>query len=281
LYADPSDGQISWDLSGVYSLDSDTNIYGRVAKGFRAPSIQGRLLFGDDVTVANSETMYSGELGIKSDILDNRGRVNFDVFYYQLQDQQLTAVGGGVNYNRLINADKSEGYGFELDSQFAVTENLLVTAGVSYNHTEIKDDQLAIAACGGGCTVTDPRDADGNALINGNSLPQAPRWTANITANYSYPLAVGELFVFTDWAYRSKVSFFLYESKEFESKYLLEGGLRAGYRWSSGGHDYEVAAYGRNITDTTRVTGAIDFNNLTGFVNEPRIIGVEFKASFF
>ncbi|MCL1076210.1 TonB-dependent receptor [Shewanella dokdonensis] len=281
LYADPSDGQISWDLSGVYSLDSDTNIYGRVAKGFRAPSAQGRLLYGNNVTVADSETMYSGELGIKSDILDNRGRVNFDVFYYQLQDQQLTAVGGGVNYSRLLNADKSEGYGFEVDSQFAVTDNLLVTAGISYNHTEIKDDQLAIAVCSGGCTVTDPLDADGNALIDGNSLPQAPRWTGNVTANYTYPLADGELFVFTDWAYRSKVSFFLYESKEFESKYLLEGGLRAGYRWSNGGHDYEVAAYGRNITDTTRVTGAIDFNNLTGFVNEPRIIGIEFKASFF
>ena len=281
LYADPSDGQISWDLSGVYTVDQDTNVYGRIAKGFRAPSIQGRLLWGDEVTVANSETMYSSELGIKSDLLDNRARVNFDVFYYQLKDQQLTAVGGGVNYNRLINADKTEGYGFEMDSQYAVTENLLVTAGVSYNHTEIKDDQLAIAACGGGCTVTDPLDADGNALINGNSLPQAPNWTGNLTANYSYPLADGELFVFTDWAYRSKVSFFLYESTEFESKSLLEGGLRAGYRWTSGSTDYEVAAYGRNITNTVRVTGAIDFNNLTGFVNDPRVVGVEFKASFF
>jgi iron complex outermembrane receptor protein len=26
--------------------------------------------------------------------------------------------------------------------------------------------------------------------------------------------------------------------------------------------------------------GAIDFNNLTGFLNEPRIFGVQFKARF-
>mgnify|MGYP007058555715 CR=1 FL=1 len=45
--------------------------------------------------------------------------------------------------------------------------------------------------------------------------------------------------------------------------------------------NYEIAAFGRNITDEHNVKGAIDFNNLTGFVNEPRIIGVEFKKSFF
>ena len=38
--------------------------------------------------------------------------------------------------------------------------------------------------------------------------------------------------------------------------------------------------FGRNITNQTRVTGAIDFNNLTGFINEPRMWGVQFKAMF-
>ncbi|MCH1925934.1 TonB-dependent receptor [Shewanella sp. C32] len=281
LTENPSDGQVSWDLSGVYTINPDMNVYGRIARGFRAPSIQGRLLFGDEVTVADSETMTSAELGIKSDILDNRGRVNFDIYYYQLDDQELTAVGGDTNFNRLVNADKSVGYGAELDSQFAITSNLLVTAGVSYNHTEIKDDQLAVGVCGSQCNVTDPLDANGNALIDGNSLPQAPKWTINMTASYTYPLADGDLFATTDWAYRSSVNFFLYESTEFKSRYLLEGGARAGYRWTASSTDYEVAAYVRNITDTTRVTGAIDFNNLTGFVNDPRVMGVEFKVSFF
>ncbi|WP_417762341.1 TonB-dependent receptor [Shewanella sp.] len=281
LNENPSDGQVSWDLSGVYTINPDMNVYGRIARGFRAPSIQGRLLFGDEVTVADSETMTSAELGIKSDILDNRGRVNFDIYYYQLDDQELTAVGGGANYNRLINADKSVGYGAELDSQFAITNNFMVTAGVSYNHTEIKDDQLAVGVCGSGCTVNDPLDANGNAYIDGNPLPQAPKWTVNMTASYTYPLADGDLFATTDWAYRSSVNFFLYESTEFESRYLLEGGARAGYRWTASSTDYEVAAYVRNLTDTTRVTGAIDFNNLTGFVNDPRVMGVEFKVSFF
>jgi iron complex outermembrane receptor protein len=41
-----------------------------------------------------------------------------------------------------------------------------------------------------------------------------------------------------------------------------------------------VAAFGRNITNQIRIVGGIDFNNLTGFINEPRTWGVQFKASF-
>jgi iron complex outermembrane receptor protein len=65
---------------------------------------------------------------------------------------------------------------------------------------------------------------------------------------------------------------------EFTGKALLEGGLRLGYTWGNG--KYDVAAYGRNITNQIRVVGGIDFNNLTGFVNEPRTFGVQGRLSF-
>jgi iron complex outermembrane receptor protein len=84
--------------------------------------------------------------------------------------------------------------------------------------------------------------------------------------------------VLTDWSYRSKINFFLYESKEFTGKEMLEGGLRVGYNWDGG--KYEVAAFRRNITNTERIIGGIDFNNLTGFVNEPRQFGVQFRGGF-
>jgi iron complex outermembrane receptor protein len=70
----------------------------------------------------------------------------------------------------------------------------------------------------------------------------------------------------------------LYESVEFTGKSLTEGGARLGYIW--GNSKYEVALYGRNITNQIRLVGGIDFNNLTGFINEPRIWGAQFKAQF-
>lgn len=41
-----------------------------------------------------------------------------------------------------------------------------------------------------------------------------------------------------------------------------------------------MAAYSRNITDHQQVIAAIDFNNLTGILNEPRNFGLQFKAAF-
>jgi iron complex outermembrane recepter protein len=279
LTANPDANDVSWDVSGTYALNKDVNLYARVAKGFRAPSIQGRLLFGDTISVAEAEKVLSFEAGVKADLFDKRARASFNVFSYTVKDQQLTAVGGQANFNRLINADKTTGQGFEIDTQAYLTDQLLVTLGASYNATKIKDPNLAITACGGGCTVTDPAGrVSGTFSINGNPLPQAPKTVINLTARYGIPLANGEAFVYTDWAYRGKIKFFLYESKEFTGKSLLEGGIRVGYVWGNG--RYEAAIFGRNITNQIRVVGGIDFNNLTGFINEPRTWGAQFKATF-
>ena len=295
-----SDNNITWDLSSTYAATDDVNLYARVARGYRAPSIQGRILFPpatatpleSGVTVGKSETITSFESGVKSTFLDGRARFNANGFYYELKDAQLTAVGGGVNANRLINAAKVRGYGFEADVEFKPVPQLLLTAGISYNNTRIQDKNLTTAACGAVrvdtfpnvslCTILDPivkPAAPFSAAIvniNGNSLPQSPRWIANWTARYGIPVGDGEVYAFTDWAYRSKINFFLYESVEFQDKSMLEGGLRVGYKTDS----FDIAGFVRNITKDTSAVGGIDFNNLTGFVNEPRVWGVEAGFKF-
>ncbi|MDR6841767.1 TonB-dependent receptor [Pseudoxanthomonas sacheonensis] len=277
LSASPEDKKVSWDLSATYAVNEDVNVYARAATGFRGSSIQAAGAFNAK-SVADPETVTSFETGVKADLFDKRARLSAGVFFYKIKDQQLTAVGGAANANILLNADESVGKGFELDLQAYVTDNLLVTLGSSYNDTEIKDADLAVAVCAA-CTVTDPLNAGGLALIDGNSLPQAPKWVHNMTARWAMPVGEGgEFYVFTDWAYRSEVNFFLYDSIEFTGKSSLEGGLRVGYNWNQG--DYGVALFGRNITDQTRIVGGIDFNNLTGFINEPRTVGVEFNAKF-
>jgi iron complex outermembrane receptor protein len=276
LSASPKDKKTTWDLSGTYALDKDTNLFARVATGFRASSIQAAGAFNAK-SVATPETNTSFEAGVKADLFDRRARVSFSAFQYTVKDQQLTAVGGDGNSNILLNADKAVGRGFELDFQAYLTERLLASVGWGYNDTEIKDKNLAVSVCAA-CTVTDPLDANGKALINGNPLPQAPKTTANFTLKYSVPVPSGEWYVGTDWVYRSEVNFFLYESKEFTGKSLLEGGARVGYVWDNG--KYEAVAYVRNMTNEIVAVGGIDFNNLTGFINEPRTYGVQFRATF-
>ena len=48
-----------------------------------------------------------------------------------------------------------------------------MSLGGSYNFTEIDDPSLSAATCRS-CTVTDPKNAAGNTIINGNALPLPP-----------------------------------------------------------------------------------------------------------
>ena len=118
------------------------------------------------------------------------------------------------------------------------------------------------------------------ALITGNPFPQAPKWTWNVTARLSLPVGGngGELYAFTDWAGQGRTNLFLYEAAEFFTSGNVEGGLRLGYLSQDGKLDF--ALFARNILDAENVKGAIDFNNLTGFVNEPRIVGVSASLNF-
>jgi iron complex outermembrane recepter protein len=280
LTASPEDKKFSWDLSGTWSINDNVNLYARFATGYRGSSIQSAGAFNGK-SVADPETSNSFDMGIKADFWDNRARLNANVFYYEVKDQQLTAVGGAFNANILLNAEKTVGKGFELDFQAYLTDNLLVTLGSSYNDTEIQDDNLFVAFCAQ-CDVTDPKKEINGSMfadINGNALPQAPKWTHNVTARFGMPVGEGsEFYVYTDWVYRSEVNFFLYESVEFTGASMLEGGLRIGYNWDNGSKD--IALYGRNITDELAILAGIDFNNLVGMINEPRTVGIEFKTGF-
>jgi len=277
---------VSWDVSPSWQVQPDTNVYLRVATGFRAPSF-GAPTGTQSIQVAQSEKNTSYEAGVKSELFDRRVRVAFDVFYYDVSHQQLTAVGGSSNQTALINAAHSKGKGAELDFEARPLPNLSVNLSGSFNQTRIEDKSLAVGPCFNWsfispeihCNITNPSNAAGLTLIDGNPLPQAARWTGDLSLRYDLPLGNGrEAYIYTDWSYRSEINFFLYESKEFVGPPLAQGGARIGYTWSD--KKYEVAAFCRNCTNQIRTTGAIDFENATGFINDPRIVGGQFSVKF-
>ena len=286
---------LSWDLSGTYQLDPDTNLYARVATGFRVPSF-GAPTGTQAIQVARSEDNISYEAGIKADLLDRRARIAFDVFYYDVSHQQLTAVGGTGNQTALINAAHTIGQGAEVEFSAQLTPALSLNVSGSYNDTKIKDPSLSVGQCfnwagipgvpaNAHCDITNPLTApdpvtgNQNVLINGNPLPQAAKYIADVSLRYAVPVgADGEVYAYTDWSYRSKINFFLYEATEFTGPSMVQGGLRVGYSWAN--KKYDAAVFCRNCTNQIRVIGAIDFENATGMINDPRIVGAQISAKF-
>ncbi|WP_442802133.1 TonB-dependent receptor [Sphingobium sp. CR2-8] len=269
----------SWDVSALYEVSPEVSLYARVARGFRGPTIQGRsAVFNSDFTTADSETILSWEAGVKTSLFDNRVRFNLSGFTYRVKDIQLN--GNDVNGNGvLFNADKADAYGLEAELEARPFENLTFSAGLSLLHSEIKDKAVYAQVCilNGVvvCTVQDPTirvGANTFAQIDGNSLPNAPKYTANIAARYDVPLGNGgKLFASTDWNIQGYTNFVLYRTKEFYSKGDFEGGLKIGYTAPEG--RYEIAAFARNITNEKNLKGVIE-NYMAAVFNEPRVIGV-------
>jgi iron complex outermembrane receptor protein len=269
----------SWELSANYLISGDTSIFGRVSNGFRAQTIRGRTIaFEGVVSVADKETVTSYEMGLKSDFFNGTARLNLDVFYYTIDDIQLTgrATNTAIS-NSLMNADKAVGQGFTIDFTYAPTDNLRIAAGYGYTDTELQDDLLSVGTCAF-CTVLDPIDSSGQALIDGNRLERSPLSTINASIRYSLPVSTGEFYVFSDIAVQGETHLQAYEAVEYVQDDLFELGLRLAY--INDEHGYEVAVFGRNITDEEYIKGALTFNNMTAFTNLPRIWGVQFAYNF-
>lgn len=279
------DDYFNWDVAFNYQTSDDMSWFGRVANGSRGPVTLGRFGF---TSSAKTETSTSVEFGFKSTLLDGRARWNAAVYAFQNDDQQLTATGGVANVNQLLNADKVTGSGFETDLEVLVTDNLFIMANLSYNDTEIDDPNLSDDLCGSSpsCTGLDPVVGTRvgpfgpvtEVSIDGNPLPRTPEWLLNFILQYTVPLANGSIYFNTDWNYRDDSNLFLHRSIEFVAEERWLGGLRVGYKNEA--ETIDVAIVGRNITDEIVVDGAINFLNLTAFINEPAYWGVELNYSF-
>ncbi len=282
-YVRLSDSKLSWDLSALYQVNDDLGLYARVAKGFRGPTIQGRsAVFNADFTTADSETILSYEAGFKSTLFDNTLRLNATAFAYEVKDIQLNgndSNGNGV----LFNADKAKAYGLEADAEWRPIQNLTLTGGVSLLHSEIQDKRVYAQVCALNgvvvCTVQNPTikvGANTFAQIDGEPLPNAPKYNVSFTARYDMPVGEnGAVFVATDWNVQGYTSFVLYKTAEFTSKGNFEGGARLGYAANDGA--YEIALFARNITNEKNLKGVIE-NYMAAVYNEPRIVGVSLSA---
>jgi outer membrane receptor protein involved in Fe transport len=124
-----------------------------------------------DTLTFEEEEQWTYEVGFKSTWWDQRILANLSVFYIDWKNQGLFAnqvlpnASGTTNTSTLlINAGTSEIYGLEIESNYAVTDNVTLIANYGYNHGRFKegiDPDLAQKTGG-----------DGN--LAGKTLPDSP-----------------------------------------------------------------------------------------------------------
>lgn len=184
-------------LAVDYALADDRMLYGSVSKGFKSGSFDGRevgsALFS--LQPIAPETVWSYEVGAKTEWLDHRLRANAAVFLNDFQDLQGTGTNQQTGALTRFSTGDVETKGAELEVTAEPVRNLTLTGNIGLldtKFTSINFDQAA--DCG-------PVGTADKAL----QLKFSPKVSSFLAANYRLPLAnsIGILTFGADWTRKS------------------------------------------------------------------------------
>ena len=129
----------SFEVIGELDLSDNTNLYAKFVEAYKSGGFNTR-----DPDQARfergfaEEKVASVELGIKSELLDRRLRVNADVFASEYTDIQLNfLIGNSIADTQVVNAGEAEMHGFEMDLAFLASRALLVMFNYAWLDAEI------------------------------------------------------------------------------------------------------------------------------------------------
>ncbi|MCB1678673.1 MAG: TonB-dependent receptor [Halioglobus sp.] len=224
-------------LSLEWQLTDEVLLYTSYATGFKSGGWNGRPTpnaagqFGV-VPTYDPEEVETYEVGIKSQWLDNRLRLNVTAYTSDYTDIQMLVLGPSGFFEN-INAGEADIDGFEMDLIALPLPQLQLTAGVGY--IDAQYTKLAPGAIGSGIT-------------RGNALPNTPEYTASASAQYTFDLRNnGALSLRADYAWQDEVYFGASNAQfEYQDSYGLWN-LRAS--WRSADESLEVAVFLLNAAD--------------------------------
>jgi iron complex outermembrane recepter protein len=258
-------------VSVRYELTPDTNIYASYNQGFKSGVFDNSSL----LPIA-PEKIDAYEVGLKSRDLSG---INLEVagFYYDYKNQQVTSsisVGGVPAFFGLANAAGSEIYGLDLTASRRILDDLTLRTGLSLLHARFTDYPNAVVNVptggGGNETVIRPN-------LKGNTLIRTPDWTLFVTADYSHEFSPGTVKL-SSTIYHSDAIYFDYDNRIKQGSYTT---LDARAAFQPIGTKWEVAVYGRNLTDKHYIQSSFSTVLGDGVVySPPRTMGIEARYSF-
>jgi len=153
---DSSPSEPTWRISLGYQATDDIYTYATYSRGFKSGGYNDQIgnsgAFGNDLAAfqiaiapTKPETADSYEIGLKSEALDGRVRLNVTGFYVKYDDLQrqinIPLIVNGVQQQitQFFNAAKADVKGVELEATALVTDHLTLQGVFGYQDCEIKE----------------------------------------------------------------------------------------------------------------------------------------------
>lgn len=248
LFGAPREEKVSWDnftphFGLEYRPNDDTLLFANVSKGFKS----GGFNAFDRTPSFDPETIWSYEVGVKSDLAEGRARLNGTAFYYDYKNLQVSAFQDGLTVT--TNAAQATVWGLEAEMNARASEALVINASATY--LDATYDEF-ISTFGNATGV----DLSGNRLVN------APKFKFNTNAVYTIEMSGGAwVDVFGQLSYQSRI----FHTQNNENL-IGEGSLalvdaRVSYHTEDG--RWEIAVYGKNLFDKEYYQNTVRFTSLS------------------
>lgn len=268
-----------------YQWSETVNSYAKVASGYRSGGFNIRASTDSAFrTPFDPETLTSFEVGVKSELLDSRLRLNVAVFRFVYEDRQIAQfeAGSGGASSTIVNAGESLTTGLEIDSVFIPAPGWRILANYGFLDVEYKE-----FVTGPVDPVTGYPSEPGNRDISDEADTRlyAPRHTGSVALEYQFtPWSFGQLNLRSDVSYTGDIAFHPQLSRFDSSEEHTIVNARATLAdIPAGDGHFEFSLWGRNITGKEYRDFGIDFGILGFTINTfapLRAYGADFVYRF-
>lgn len=260
-----------------YEFSDDVMAYASVARGYKGPTVNN---VSGAATLVRPETNLAFEVGVKSQLFDNRLTLNVDVFKTHFKNFQTQTYDTNIVPFGFIlgNAGGMESRGVEFEFVARVTDELRLSGNAAYVDTYFTDYQLFcnVGTCTGmnnkfGVFTARLFDAKGLAPVN------APKFTYNLTAQYRTSLNDRMDFdAHANWTWRSKAVGYVGDPNTVFDPFGL---LNVNFGISDKDDKWRVGVFARNLFDKYYIGGFIPTTlNTGGYSNVPDANGGGFRT---
>jgi iron complex outermembrane receptor protein len=289
--------KVTYRINLDYEPNDDTLAYGSITTGYRSGGFNLGLR---QITPYDEEVVTAFEVGLKTQLLDNRLQLNTALYYYDYEDHQIRveeqadffdpftglAVSGAATVDVVQNAPEATNWGFEVETVWLATERL--TFGGNYSYTHAEYDKFAAV------NIKDPNNIGQQGLIGdpspnevvdvkGNDLNRIPEHKFNAWGSYTWDTSLGNFSFTTTYAW---------VDEQVHSPFGLDIDSSPDYAvwdayfvWNSNAGRYQVRTYVTNILDeigiaTMGISPESGNFRRTASMREPRAYGMQFRVKF-
>jgi iron complex outermembrane receptor protein len=260
-------------FSASYDMEDNVTLYATAGEGYRLGGINQPIpvpqcspdLAQFGLTSApesyHPDHLWNYEAGEKGSFFDGRLSVNTSIYDIEWNLIQIDIPLSTCGFDYTANVGKARSYGVENELSAHVWDGLSLGVSWQYNHDTFLEDVAGL-----GVSAGDP-------------VPESPKWSVNLSADYDRPLTdriVG--FIRANWQFTDTSHGTIIKSNPDYDRpaYALLGasiGVNCG--------QWQVSLYGKNLLDENKIIQRPSDNYVAeGYTPTPRIVGLNMTTSF-